>query len=120
MSLIFLGFLLFSSLGFSQQIKINIDYANSQIRSKRVELGLEVNKGVNFNGNVKISFGDFSLLCIKIKSAPALEYSSALLIASFNPFPKMKLSTLAIIKKSSDTQAFFAVLILVEKFLIVS
>ena len=47
---------MFSSLGFSQQIKINIDYANSQIRSKRVELGLEVNKGVNFNGNVPLYF----------------------------------------------------------------
>jgi len=45
--------------GFSQQINLNIDYVNTQIRSKRVELGLEINKGINerFNGTVKIAFG---------------------------------------------------------------
>ena len=45
--------------GFSQQINLNVDYVNTQIRSKRVELGLEINKGRNerFNGTIKIAFG---------------------------------------------------------------
>lgn len=43
-----------------QQLRLNIDHANSEIRSKRVKLGLEVNKGITFNGVVKISFGSDS------------------------------------------------------------
>jgi len=53
----FFFFLLASTLVTGQQIKLNIDHANSEIRSKRVRLGLEVNKGVTFSGVVKIFFG---------------------------------------------------------------
>ena len=50
-------FLLASSLVTGQQLRLNIDHANSEIRSKRVKLALEVNKGIDFSGTIKISFG---------------------------------------------------------------
>ena len=44
---------------FSQEININVDYVNTEIRSKRVKLALEVNKKkeLYFNGTVKVAFG---------------------------------------------------------------
>jgi gliding motility-associated-like protein len=44
---------------FSQEITLNVDYVNTEIRSKRVKLALEVNKkrDLYFNGTVKIAFG---------------------------------------------------------------
>ena len=53
----FFFFLLVTTHVSGQQLKLNIDYANSEIRSKRVKLALEVNKGIDFNGTIKISFG---------------------------------------------------------------
>jgi hypothetical protein len=52
-----LFFLLASSIMTGQQLRLNIDHANSEIRSKRVKLALEVNKGIDFSGTIKISFG---------------------------------------------------------------
>ena len=68
----------------------------------------------------KISFGLSDLLWIKIKSAPALEYDSALFKASLMPFPRIKLSILAPIKKSLECLALTMLLIFWEKFLIES
>ena len=48
-------------------------------------------------------------------SAPAREYDSALLIASFIFFPSIKLSILAIIKKSSEILDSFAFIIFLQK-----
>ncbi|MDC0001052.1 gliding motility-associated C-terminal domain-containing protein [Flavobacteriaceae bacterium] len=39
---------------------MNLDFKNSQIRSQRIELGLEVNPSISFNGTLKISFGTTS------------------------------------------------------------
>jgi len=50
-------FFLTSIFSWSQDIIINQDFTKSEIRTKRVELVLEVNHGVNFSGNVYISFG---------------------------------------------------------------
>ena len=53
----FVTLLLLSSFLTAQQLKLNIDYQNSEVRSKRVKLALEVNKGIDFDGVIKISFG---------------------------------------------------------------
>ena len=53
----FLFFLLVTTHVSGQQLKLNIDYSNSEVRSKRVKLALEVNKGIDFSGAIKISFG---------------------------------------------------------------
>ncbi|MDG1686503.1 MAG: hypothetical protein P8I28_03815, partial [Flavobacteriaceae bacterium] len=44
---------------FSQEIALSVDYVNTEIRSKRVKLALEINKkkDLYFNGTVKIAFG---------------------------------------------------------------
>ena len=44
----------------AQDINLNLDFKNSQIRSQRIELGLEVNPSISFNGTLKISFGTTS------------------------------------------------------------
>ena len=44
----------------AQDINLNLDFKNSQIRSQRIELGLEVNPSTSFNGTLKISFGTTS------------------------------------------------------------
>ena len=41
----------------AQDIIISQDFTETEIRTKRVELGLEVNHGVNLSGNLYISFG---------------------------------------------------------------
>jgi len=41
----------------AQDIIISQDFTKTEIRTKRVELGLEVNHGVNLSGNLYISFG---------------------------------------------------------------
>lgn len=53
----FFFFLLVTTHVSGQQLKLNIDYSNSEVRSKRVKLALEVNKGIDFSGAIKISFG---------------------------------------------------------------
>ena len=40
-----------------QRISIEQDFTRTEIRTKRVELGLEINHGVNFSGDLFISFG---------------------------------------------------------------
>ena len=60
------------------------------------------------------------MLCIKIASAPAFEYISALFSASSSPFPKIKLSILAISISLFDEHDFFPISILFEKIFIFS